>query len=74
LRGSTNRSSICQSPVSVKRRRTATVPVPPSSRPAGTQFDPAIVAALDAIGPARPASGEVVRGVLARLETPNPAL
>ena len=36
---------------------------------AGTQFDPAIVDAIEAIGAARSASGEVVRGVLARLET-----
>ena len=41
---------------------------------AGTQFDPVVVEALEAVGPARPASGEIVQGVLARLETPSPAL
>jgi HD-GYP domain-containing protein (c-di-GMP phosphodiesterase class II) len=40
---------------------------------AGTQFDPEIVDAIEAIGAARSSSGEVVRGVLARLETASPA-
>jgi HD-GYP domain-containing protein (c-di-GMP phosphodiesterase class II) len=35
---------------------------------AGTQFDPDVVTALEAVGPARPAPAGAMPGVLARLE------
>jgi hypothetical protein len=36
---------------------------------AGTQFDPRVVDAIELLRPTRPDAGEVVRGVLARIET-----